>query len=395
MSPKDAFPHRAGSTPYWFQITGLGERTPSKVQLWLADIDEALTICARERELIDAAIRRNRITRPTVLNEYVPRFTRVVERAIPEDGVSDVQPQGCCLEEDLPKRNWRVFKPLRTRHNLTAAENISEIAAGGTIVVVGEGTEAFSEFLRRCGLTVVKLRYQRSVLPRRWRRPSFTEWLCANGHDLAGLGAIVFVGHGAQHPERAALDDADAIPPLVDVALDGLGRIEIATVKQARVRPSSVDTWPKISVVTVSFNQADYLEASIRSVLDQNYFNLQYIVVDGGSTDGSVEIIERYRDRCDAVIIESDRGQSHALNKGFALATGDMLTWLCSDDLLEPGSLARVARAYRRHGTDVVVGGCARIGETPSQEYYHHHSRLPLGRTVRLMPLDILNFMGS
>ena len=153
--------------------------------------------------------------------------------------------------------------------------------------------------------------------------------------------------------------------------------------------------WPKISVVTVSFNQAAYLEASICSVLDQSYTNLEYIVVDGGSTDGSVEIIERYRDRCATVIIEPDRGQSDALNKGFERATGDIMNWLCSDDLLEPGSLHEIGRAYARHGADIIAGGCARIGDTRAEEYYCHHTRLPLGETVRLAPLDILHFMRS
>ena len=153
--------------------------------------------------------------------------------------------------------------------------------------------------------------------------------------------------------------------------------------------------WPKISVVTVSFNQAQYLEASIRSVLDQDYPNLEYIVVDGGSTDGSIEIIERYRDRCGAVIVEPDRGQSDALNKGFACATGETMNWLCSDDLLEPGSLFEIGRTYRETGADIIAGGCMRIGETRSEEHHLHHTRLPMEQTVRLAPLDMLHFMQS
>jgi GT2 family glycosyltransferase len=152
---------------------------------------------------------------------------------------------------------------------------------------------------------------------------------------------------------------------------------------------------PKISVVTVSFNQAAYLEAAIRSVLDQAYPNLEYIIVDGGSTDGSVEIIERYRDRCAAVVIEPDHGQSDALTKGFALAHGEILSWLCSDDLLEPRALWRVAAAYRRHRADLVVGGCVRIGESRALELQRHHCALPMGRTLRLDPLDLLHFMRS
>jgi GT2 family glycosyltransferase len=152
---------------------------------------------------------------------------------------------------------------------------------------------------------------------------------------------------------------------------------------------------PKISVVTVSFNQAAYLEAAIRSVLDQDYPALEYIIVDGGSTDGSIEIIERYRERCSVVIIEPDRGQSDALNKGFARASGEILTWLCSDDLLEAGSLRHVAVAWRRGQPDLIVGGCVRIGETRRQEILRHRCALPIGMTLRLDPLDVLRFMES
>jgi GT2 family glycosyltransferase len=152
---------------------------------------------------------------------------------------------------------------------------------------------------------------------------------------------------------------------------------------------------PKITVVTVSFNQAAYLEAAIRSVLDQDYPALEYIVVDGGSNDGSVEIIDRYRDRCAAVVIEPDRGQSDALNKGFGRASGDLMTWLCSDDLLEPGSLRQVAAAWRRHHPDLIVGGCLRIGATRERVLVRHRCALPMDATLRLDPLDLLRFMRS
>jgi glycosyltransferase involved in cell wall biosynthesis/GT2 family glycosyltransferase len=117
------------------------------------------------------------------------------------------------------------------------------------------------------------------------------------------------------------------------------------------------DPAPVISVVTPSFNQGTFLERTLRSVLDQNYPRLEFVVQDGGSSDGSAAILERYAGRLAHWESAADRGQAHAINLGFRHATGDILAYLNSDDLLLPGSLAYVANYFARHPeTDVVYG---------------------------------------
>ncbi|MFN0084286.1 MAG: glycosyltransferase family 2 protein [Blastocatellia bacterium] len=115
---------------------------------------------------------------------------------------------------------------------------------------------------------------------------------------------------------------------------------------------------PKISIITPSFNQARFLERTICSVLDQGYPNLEHIVIDGGSTDGSVEILRRYADRLAYWVSEPDGGQSHALNKGFARATGEIFGWLNSDDVYCPGALAQAGRRFAEdRALDLFYGG--------------------------------------
>ncbi|CAN2049920.1 glycosyltransferase [Candidatus Magnetomoraceae bacterium gMMP-1] len=104
---------------------------------------------------------------------------------------------------------------------------------------------------------------------------------------------------------------------------------------------------PKISIVVPSYNQAHYLEACINSILQQDYPNIEIIVMDGGSTDGSVEIIQHYANRLTYWQSQPDGGQSAALQAGFDQATGDLFTWLNSDDILLPNALQRHSHAFR------------------------------------------------
>lgn len=113
----------------------------------------------------------------------------------------------------------------------------------------------------------------------------------------------------------------------------------------------------KISVVTPSFNQGAFLERTLVSVLDQQGVDLEYIVMDGGSTDGSVDIIKRYAPRLAYWASEPDRGQSDAINRGFERCTGDIVTWLNSDDVLLPGALAAVAQTFAANPSAEAVYG--------------------------------------
>ena len=117
----------------------------------------------------------------------------------------------------------------------------------------------------------------------------------------------------------------------------------------------------KISIVTPSYNQADFLPATIHSVLgQQSCVELEYIVVDGGSTDGSVNLLAQTDDPRIQWTSEADEGQSHAINKGFSRATGDIFAWLNSDDLYTPGILQAVADAFHNHPDAAwLTGGCA------------------------------------
>lgn len=124
---------------------------------------------------------------------------------------------------------------------------------------------------------------------------------------------------------------------------------------------------PLVSITTPSFNQAGFLEDAIHSVLEQDYSNLEYIIIDGGSTDGSREIIQKYTDRLAGWVSEPDRGQTDAINKGFARARGDIFAWLNSDDCYQPGAVREAVDFMKDHPeVGMVYGDANLVDETGS-----------------------------
>nr|MDQ3823243.1 glycosyltransferase [Actinomycetota bacterium] len=127
---------------------------------------------------------------------------------------------------------------------------------------------------------------------------------------------------------------------------------------------------PLVSIVTPSYNQGRFLEETLRSVLDQDYPRVEYLVVDGGSDDGSVDLLERYADRLAWWTSEPDAGQAAALNKGFARARGEILGWVSSDDTLLPGAVSRMVAELERDPDAMLVYGEALFVDERGREIF-------------------------
>lgn len=141
---------------------------------------------------------------------------------------------------------------------------------------------------------------------------------------------------------------------------------------------------PRISIITPSYNQADYLEQTILSVIEQDYPDVEHIVIDGGSTDGSVEIIRRYARHLAYWESQPDEGQTHAINKGILRASGQVIAFLNSDDVYLPGALSHVAKAMSgEDASQWVVGTCLKIDADGA----------PLGRFLNRTPHSPLSYL--
>ncbi len=159
-------------------------------------------------------------------------------------------------------------------------------------------------------------------------------------------------------------------PTLSDLPSPPAGRTGFPWTETSLSVPTTAQNgtfWPRISVVTPSYNQATFLEETIRSVLLQGYPDLEYIIIDGGSQDGSAEIIQKYAAHLSYWVSEPDRGQAHAINKGMARSSGLIMGWLNSDDILLPNALRLIAEAFVRNKSISVTCGFRKWIDTESR----------------------------
>lgn len=141
--------------------------------------------------------------------------------------------------------------------------------------------------------------------------------------------------------------------------------------------------YPKISIVTPSYQQGEFLEETIRSVLMQNYPNLEYIVLDGGSTDDSIAILKHYDEFITHWVSEADEGQTDAINKGFLLSSGEIMGWLNSDDLLQPNALFHIAHTFMNDESIHLVTGLRKVIDKNSNLIYNFFHGRPTYDYVR------------
>jgi glycosyltransferase involved in cell wall biosynthesis len=160
----------------------------------------------------------------------------------------------------------------------------------------------------------------------------------------------------------------------------------------------------KVTIITPTYNQAEYIEQTILSVLNQNYKNIEYIIIDGGSNDGTIDIIKKYEDQLSYWISEKDNGQSHAINKGLKLATGDIVNWLNSDDWLEPNAINKIVNYFEKNEEiDIVFGNCNIVYPENDVSLYtavpfnpiDFSSRISVHQPSTFWRMELMNKIGS
>lgn len=140
---------------------------------------------------------------------------------------------------------------------------------------------------------------------------------------------------------------------------------------------------PKISIVTPSYNQGRYIEETICSILDQNYSNLEYIIIDGGSTDNTLEVIKKYQKHITYWVSEPDHGQSDAINKGFAKCSGEIINWINSDDYLLPESLKYIAANFNTTNDHMFASAVQNVDEKGTYQHITQNKNLSAKNIIR------------
>jgi glycosyltransferase involved in cell wall biosynthesis len=153
--------------------------------------------------------------------------------------------------------------------------------------------------------------------------------------------------------------------------------------------------FPKISIVTPSYNQGQYIEQTILSIIDQGYPNLEYIIIDGGSTDNTVDIIKKYSDQITYWVSEPDKGQSDALNKGLKKCSGHIFNWINSDDYLEAGALFKVADTFVKNPSALQVCGYSRIFDSLTNDTIISHRCELFASTEKTITQEKINQQAS
>jgi len=172
----------------------------------------------------------------------------------------------------------------------------------------------------------------------------------------------------------------------VDLPKSYTGKSSWPWMAQARQIPATLpngDPWPRITIVTPSYMQGPYLEETVRSVLLQGYPNLEYIIIDGGSSDNSKAILERYSPYLTYWVSEPDRGQAHAINKGFERSTGKIMGYLNSDDMLLPGALYHIAMYFSGHPRKMIASGFRKFYNQDTKFLKNFMIGLPMNTNIR------------